>query len=145
VGALGAAAWATRLPRYRTYLVAFLVCGLPRFAVFAFDSPLWAVVAVSMVAGFAAGFINPVLGAVMFERIPQPLVGRVTSLSTAMCFALMPLGGLLGGLLVTGVGLSWAMLAVGLAYFAITMLPAIDPRWRELDRRPEREPETVSA
>lgn len=139
VGALCAAAWAERLPRYRTYLFAFLVCGLPRFLVFALDSPLWTVVAVTAVtavAGLAAGFINPVLGAVMFERIPKPLVGRVTSLSTAMCFALMPFGGLLGGLLVAGVGLSWAMLAVGVAYLAVTMLPAVDPRWRELDRRP---------
>lgn len=145
VGALAASAWAERLPRYRTYLLAFLVCGLPRYAVFALDSPLWAVVAVTMVAGLAAGFINPVLGAVMFERVPQPLVGRVTSLATAMCFALMPLGGLLGGLLVTGLGLSWAMLAVGVAYLAVTMLPAVDPRWRELDRRPSRVPEPISA
>lgn len=45
------------------------------------------------------------------------------------------LGGLLGGLLVTGLGLWWAMLAVGVAYLAVTMLPAVDPRWRELDRR----------
>lgn len=144
LGALCAAAWAARLPRYRTYLFAFLVCGLPRFLVFALDSPIWLVVAVSMVAGFAAGFINPVLGAVIFERIPQPLVGRVSSLTTAMCFALMPFGGLLGGVLVTGVGLSWTMLAVGLAYFAVTMLPAIDPRWREIDRRRTPDPEPAS-
>lgn len=144
-GALAAAAWAERLPRYRTYLVAFLVCGLPRFAVLAADSPLWAVVGVSVVAGLAAGFINPVLSVVMFERIPQALVGRVMTLSTAMCFALMPLGGLAGGLLISGLGLSAAMLVAGLAYLAVTMLPAIDPRWRELDRRPARDPEPVSA
>jgi MFS family permease len=145
LGAVCAAAWAARLPRYRTYLLAFLVCGLPRYAVFAFDSPIWLVVAATMASGFAAGFINPVLGAVIFERIPQPLVGRVSSLTTAMCFALMPLGGLLGGVLVTGVGLGPAMLAVGLAYFVVTMLPAIDPRWREMDRRPEPAAEPVSA
>ncbi|GAA1159020.1 MFS transporter [Nocardioides aquiterrae] len=137
IGAVCAAAWAARLPRYRTYLLAFLVCGLPRYAAFAFDSPLWLVVGATMACGFAAGFINPVLGAVIFERIPQPLVGRVSSLTTAMCFALMPLGGLLGGVLVTGVGLGPAMLVVGLAYFAVTMLPAVDPRWREMDRRPD--------
>ena len=144
VGALCAATWATRLPRYRTYLLAFLVCGLPRFLVFALDSPLWLVVAVSMVAGFAAGFINPVLGAVMFERIPQPLVGRVTSLTTAMCFALMPFGGLLGGLLIAGVGLGPAMLVAGVAYLAVTMLPAVDPRWREMDRRRTPEPASLN-
>ena len=57
------------------------------------------------VSGFAAGFINPVLGAVIFERIPEPLVGRVSSLSTAMCFALIPFGGLVGGVLMVMPGL----------------------------------------
>ena len=28
------------------------------------------------------------------------------------------------------------MLVCGAAYFAVTMLPAVDPRWREIDRRP---------
>jgi MFS family permease len=136
VGSVCAAAWAVRLPRYRTYLVAFLVCGAPRFVVFALDVPLWTVLAVCVAAGFAAGFLNPILGAVMYERIPEPLMGRVTSLNTAMCFALMPLGGILGGLLVAGVGLSPALLVVGAAYFVVTMLPAVDPRWREIDVRP---------
>ncbi|MCB0896856.1 MAG: MFS transporter [Nocardioides sp.] len=145
VGALCAAAWADRLSRYRTYLVAFLITGLPRFVLFALDVPLWLVIGFCVVGGFASGFLNPVLGAVIFERIPAPLVGRVSSLITAMCFALMPLGGLLGGALVTGLGLSWAMLAVGIAYFAVTMLPAVDPRWREMDRRPEPAAEPVSA
>ncbi len=89
-----------------------------------------------MVGGFASGFINPVLGAVIFERIPSHLVGRVSSLTTAMCFALMPLGGLVGGLLVDSWSLGFAMVACGAAYFVITMLPAVDPRWREMDRRP---------
>lgn len=145
LGAICAAAWAAKLPRYRTYLFAFLVCGLPRYVVFALDVPLGLVVATCMTAGFAAGFINPVLGAVIFERIPQPLVGRVSSLTTAMCFALMPLGGLLGGVLVTGVGLPPAMLVVGVVYFAVTMIPAVDPRWREIDRRREQAAEPVSA
>ncbi len=130
-----AATWAVRLSRYRTYLVAFLICGAPRYAVLALDAPLWLLVGVVAVSGFAAGFINPVLGAVIFERIPAPLMGRVSSLTTAMCFALMPLGGLVGGLLVSGVGLSATLLAAGAAYLVVTMLPAVDPRWREIDER----------
>jgi MFS family permease len=135
-GSVCAAAWADRLPRYRTYLVAFLVCGAPRFVVFALDVPIWAVLAVCAIGGFAAGFLNPILGAVIYERIPAPLMGRVTSLNTAMCFALMPFGGILGGLLIAGFGLSSAVLIVGAAYFVVTMLPAVDPHWREMDRRP---------
>jgi hypothetical protein len=74
---------------------------------------------------------------VMYERVPEQLLGRVTSLSTACCYALMPLGGLVGGLLVGGVGLGAAMLVCGAAYFVATMLPAVDPHWRDIDRRPE--------
>ena len=136
VGAICASAWAASVPRYATYLVAFLVCGAPRFVVMAFDSPVWAVIVVIIAGGFMAGFLNPILGAVIFERIPEPLVGRVTSLTTACCFALVPFGGLLGGILVGSYGLSVAMLACGAVYLAVTMLPAVDPRWREIDHRP---------
>ncbi|MDP2774305.1 MAG: MFS transporter [Nocardioides sp.] len=137
VGAVTAAVWASRLPRYATYVVAFLVCGAPRFVVIAFDSPLVVIGAVVVAAGFASGFLNPILGAVIFERIPAPLVGRVSSLTTAICFALLPFGGLLAGLLIAVGGLPFAMAACGVLYLAVTMLPALDPRWREMDRRPE--------
>ena len=136
-GAVLASAFGDRLPRYATYLVAFLVGGAPRFWILAFDSPLWAVLAVCVAGGFASGFINPVLGAVIFERIPDHLVGRVSSLNTALCWSLIPLGGVVGGLLIGGAGLTAAMLACGAAYFLVTMLPALQPRWRELDKRPE--------
>lgn len=136
LGALIASIWAERLPRYVVYLVAFLFAGAPRFIAMALDVPLVALLVVAVGAGFASGFINPVLGAVIYERIPQPLMGRVSSLTTAICWSLMPLGGLLGGLLASRVGISWALAAVGVAYFVVTMLPALDPRWRELDDRP---------
>ena len=137
IGSLVAAAYGDRLPRYVTYLVCFLVTGLPRFVIMAVDTPLWGILAFCVVAGCASGFLNPILGAVIYERVPEHLIGRVSSLSTACCFALMPLGGLVGGFLVGGVGLAAAMLVCGAAYFVVTMLPAVDPRWREIDRRPE--------
>jgi len=144
LGSLVAAAYGDRLPRYATYLVCFLVTGLPRFAIMAVDTPLWGILAFCVVAGFASGFLNPILGAVIYERVPEHLIGRVSSLSTACCFALMPLGGLVGGFLVGGAGLGVAMLVCGAAYFAVTMLPAVDPRWREIDRRPEPAPALVA-
>jgi MFS family permease len=139
LGSLVAAARADRLPRYATYLVCFLVAGLPRFVVMALDAPLWGILAIAVVGGFAAGFLNPILGAVIYERIPEHLMGRVTSLSTACCFALMPFGGLVGGFLVGGVGLGAALFICGAAYFVVTMFPAVDPRWREIDKRPDPE------
>ena len=145
IGSLMAAAWGDRLPRYATYLVCFLVAGLPRFVVMALDTPLWGILATAVVGGFAAGFLNPILGAVIYERVPEPLMGRVTSLSTACCFALMPFGGLVGGFLVGGVGLSAALFICGAAYFVVTMFPAVDPRWREIDRRPDRDVDAITS
>lgn len=144
-GAALASAFATRLPRYTTYLVAFLICGSPRFVVLALESPLWVVLGLAAVSGFGAGFINPVLGAVIFERIPAHLVGRVSALNSALCWSLIPFGGLVGGLLVGGLGMAGAMLACGAAYLAATMLPALQPRWREMDRRPARHPVEAAA
>lgn len=134
VGSLFASAWGDRLPRFRTYLFAYLVCGLPRFLVMAADSPMWLILFIMVIGGVASGFLNPILGAVFFERIPSGLVGRVSSLSTSMCYALMPLGGLVGGALVTGVGLSPALLIVGFAYLATTMAPAFVPSFRQMNR-----------
>ncbi|MCP6756930.1 hypothetical protein NL533_35415, partial [Klebsiella pneumoniae] len=79
------------------------------------------VLAVALVAGFASGFLNPLLGAVLFERTPAALMGRVTSMNLAMSWSLMPFGGLLGGLLVAGAGIAPALLVVGGAYFLTTL------------------------
>jgi MFS family permease len=110
---------------------------------FALGVPLWAILAMCVVGGLSSGFLNPVLGAVQFERIPREMVGRVTALSSALCWSLMPLGGVLGGLLVSGIGLSPAMVVVGCAYFAATMAPALLPTFRGMNRQeaaPVREP-----
>lgn len=134
VGALIAAKWGETLPRYRTYVIAFLIAGAPRFVVMALESPVWAVFVVTAVAGLASGFLNPILGAVILERIPAPLLGRVSSLNTALCWSLMPLGGVLGGLAVTGIGLAPALLIGGIAYAATTMAPTRVPSFRAMDR-----------
>jgi MFS family permease len=115
-------------------VIAFLIAGAPRFVVMALESPVWAVFVVTAIAGLASGFLNPILGAVILERIPAPLLGRVSSLNTALCWSLMPLGGVLGGLAVTGIGLSPALLIAGIAYAATTMAPTRVPSFRAMDR-----------
>ncbi len=145
LGALIAAKWGETLPRYRTYVIAFLVAGAPRFIVMALESPVWAVFLVTAVAGLASGFLNPILGAVILERIPAPLLGRVSSLNTALCWSLMPLGGVLGGLAVTALGLSPALLIAGIAYAATTMAPTRVPSFRAMDRVKAEADEGVSA
>lgn len=136
LGSAVAAFYADRLPRFHTYLIAFLVTGLPRFVILSFGPPLWLVIISCLVGGLASGFLNPILGAVIYERVPAPVMGRVTTLNTALCWSLMPFGGLLGGFLADGFGLVAALLAVGLAYFVATMLPLAIPAFRQFDRAP---------
>jgi MFS family permease len=97
IGSVVAAAYGHRLPRYLVYVVAFLVAGVPRYVVLALDSPWTVILAVAVAGGFAAGFLNPLLGAVLFERTPADLMGRVTSMNLAMSWSLIPFGGLRAG------------------------------------------------
>jgi len=135
VGAAIAAAIGERMPRLVVYTAAFLLTGFPRFLVLAVDVPLALVFAVLAIGGFASGFLNPILSAVMFERIPKPLIGRVTSMSTALCWTLIPFGGLLGGALISGIGLPAALLLTGLAYLAATLLPLARKSFRGFEKR----------
>ena len=142
-GSLVASAWGDRLPRYPVYVAAFLLAGPPRFLLLALDVEtglgLRLVVGVTVVSGFACGFINPVLGAVLYERIPPGLTGRVTALEGAVCWSLLPFGGLLGGLLVRATDLTTALVVVGAAYLVVTLSPLAVPAWRDLDEtRPPR-------
>jgi MFS family permease len=129
------AAWAgDRMPRFQVYLWSFLITGLPRFVLLALGVPWWVVIASCLVGGCASGFLNPILGAVMFERIPAAVMGRVTTINSALCWCLMPFGGLLGGFLSDGFGIVAALLVVGFAYFAATMLPLAIPAFRAFDK-----------
>ena len=134
-GSLLAALVAQRLSRFWVFVVGFVVAGLPRFVVLAFGMPLGVALAVFAVGGFGAGFLNPILGAVIMERIPHPLLGRVSSLVTAVCFCLMPFGGVTAGVSVSHGGLRVAALAFGAAYLLATLAPLALPAFRDVEKR----------
>lgn len=133
-GSLIAAVIAHRLRRRVVVLAGFLLAGAPRFLILTFDAPLGVVLAVFAVSGFGAGFINPVLGAVLVERVPRRMLGRVNALGDSLAWAGIPLGGLLAGAVVTAVGLVPVLLTCGAAYFLTTSLAGLRPEWREMDR-----------
>ncbi|MFF2721842.1 MFS transporter [Streptomyces sp. NPDC058011] len=133
-GSLIAAMVAHRLRRRTVVLTGFLLAGAPRFLVLVFDAPLGVVLAVFAVSGFGAGFVNPVLGAVLVERVPRPMLGRVNALGDSLSWAGIPLGGLIAGAAVTAVGLVPVLLTCGAAYFLTTNLAGLRPEWREIDR-----------
>ncbi|GAB3685537.1 MFS transporter [Angustibacter aerolatus] len=133
IGALTAAAVGHRLPRRATFGWGFFLVGAPRFVVLALDVPLPVVLVVLFVGGLGAGTLNPILGAVEVERIPEHLRARVLSLMGSLAFALIPFGGLVGGLLSDHLGVRTALLVCGAVYLVATTLPALRPEWRELD------------
>ncbi|MDX5572320.1 MFS transporter [Streptomyces griseus] len=133
-GSLIAAAVAHRLRRRVMVLTGFLLAGAPRFLVLALDAPLGAVLAVFALSGFGAGFVNPVLGAVLVERVPRRMLGRVNALGDSLAWSGIPLGGLIAGAAVTAAGLAPVLIAGGAVYFLTTNLAGLRPEWREMDR-----------
>ncbi|QEU97869.1 MFS transporter [Streptomyces kanamyceticus] len=142
-GSLLATAFSHKLRRRRTYVIAFLVGGPPRFVVMALDVPLWVVVVTAVADGLAIGFINPIINAVQMERIPRHLLGRVSALTDSVGTAGIPLGPILAGVAVSFTGLAPVLLGCGAIYLFCTVIPPLFPHWRELDSRPQQpeEPE----
>lgn len=133
-GSLIAALTAHRLRRRVVFFTGFLLAGAPRFLILASGSPMGAVLAVFGVSGLGAGFLNPVLGAILLERVPRRMLGRVSALGDSLAWAGIPLGGLAAGAAVASVGLAPVLLAGGAAYFLTTNLTGLRPEWREMDR-----------
>ena len=134
-GALLAAGFGDRLPRRATYLIGFAITTPPRLLAMSAGLPIWVVVGISIGGGFGAGFINPIIGAIMVERTPRAMLGRVNSLAASLAWAGMPLGGAAASLAIAAVGLAPALAVAGGAYLLSTTLPGLLPQWRDMDRR----------
>jgi MFS family permease len=125
---------APRLPRRLVYASGVLIGGAPRFAVLALTGAVPPVLVVSFIAGFGAGSINPILGAVEYERIPRHLQARVLGALGSLAWAGIPFGGLLAGVVVDLTGLSTALWIAAAIYFATTLAPFVFPVWRQMER-----------
>jgi hypothetical protein len=134
-GSLLASVYGTRLPRWRTYAVAFLLGAVPRIFVLTLPVGLPVIAGVALAGGLLIGAINPLLAAAEFERIPAGLRARVLGTVGGLAWAGIPLGGLAGGVLASTLGATGGLLAVGTAYLLITLDPLIRRRtWRLMDR-----------
>ena len=135
LGSVTAAVFAHRLRRRTTYLIGFLLAGPPQFVVLAVAPPVPVILAVMALGGLGAGFINPVISAIFFERIPRRLLGRVNALSDSVCWVGIPLGGLAGAAAITAIGLAPALLVGAGVYLVTTMRPVFVPAWSDMDVR----------
>ena len=136
VGAALAAIYGPRLPRLLLYTLGFFCAGPLAMGIYAVNLPLPAIVAVLLLGGLAAGFINPIISAILFERTPQAMVGRVVALAGALSWALIPFGGLYAGVLVDNWGIATALGVTALLYLVATSAPLAVPSFRQMGRRP---------
>ncbi|MGW2462290.1 MFS transporter [Streptomyces sp. NPDC001761] len=133
---LGSAAsvWlAPRLPRLAAFRFGFLLAGAPRLLMLAVATSLAPVLTVSLVAGVMSGLVNPLIGALQYERIPPHLHARVLGAVKASAWVGIPVGGLLAGVLADGIGLRGAILTTGAVLLATTLVPFVMPSWRSMD------------
>ncbi len=134
LAALLAATLAARLPRHIVYMVGFVIGGVPRFLAMALSIPLWGVLAVFAVGGLGSGFVNPIIGAVSYERIPARLLGRVRTLTSALAWAGIPFGGPFAAAVLAVSGLNGALLIVGGCYLVAIVVPGLRPEWSQMRR-----------
>jgi MFS family permease len=125
---------AHRLPRRVTLAVCFALAGGPSSAVFAVGAPLPVLLGATALAGLAAGSINPILGAVQLERVPEHMRGRVFGLTNAGAWAGVPFGALLGGIAADTIGLAVAFGLIAAAYTVATLTPLLGGSWRLMER-----------
>jgi MFS family permease len=134
IGGLVFAAIGHRMPRYTVFVAAFVLTGL-RFWVYLLHPSIYVLVAAMLITSIGAGPLNPIIGAVEFERIPVNMRGRVFGAITAGAWVAMPLGMLLGGVSTESFGTSTMLIFLGVAYFITTLSMAFIPAMREMNRK----------
>ena len=134
IGGLIFAAIGHRLPRYATFVGAFVLTGF-RFWVYALYPSIWVLVVVTLITSIGAGPLNPIIGAIEFERIPSNMRGRVFGAITAGAWIAMPLGMLLGGILTDRFGTFIMMIGLAITFLITTLSMAFVPAMKEMNRK----------
>jgi MFS family permease len=134
ISSLIATILASRLPRFPVFIIGYLLVGAPRYLAMALNAPTPVVIATLVIGGIGSGFLNPILGAVIYERIPKQSRGKIVSLTSAISWGLMPVGSLLGGFMSHLAGLNLTLAIFGIIYLLVTMLPLFIPALRHFER-----------
>ena len=134
IGGLIYAAIGHRLPRHATFVGAFVLTGF-RFWVYALYPSIWVLTVVTLLTSIGAGPLNPIIGAIEFERIPSSMRGRVFGAITAGAWIAMPFGMLLGGILTDRLGTFIMMIGMAVTFLITTVSMAFIPAMKEMNRK----------
>lgn len=143
IGALIFSAIGPRLPRHAVFVFGFVLTSL-RFFLFATYPSIWIAIPLVVFASLGAGPLNPILGAVEFERVPKNMRGRVGGAIGAGAWSAMPLGMLIGGVLTEQLGVWPMLIGLGVIYLITTLSMAFIPAMKEMNRKVEVLEEGVS-
>ena len=136
VGSLAYSWIGHRLPRRRTFVGCFAVLPVMYFAMATLPTLPVALVALAFV-GLVAGPLNPLIFTVTAQIVPTHLRGRVFGAVRAGAWASIPLGILLGGVLVETIGVAATFLTIGVCYAAVVGYGFFNPAFRSMDRSSE--------
>ncbi len=116
VGTLVGSIFATRLGHQtnvaRVMIIAVLVLGAPLIGA-AFIDSLPAIVALTALAGAGEAALVVIYVSVRAANSPDALVGRIASTARVVALALMPIGSIIGGILIDTVGGSNTLAVMG--------------------------------
>lgn len=134
IGGLIFAAVGHRLPRHAIFIWAFVLAGI-QIWVYLFYPPIALLVGATLIFSIGAGPLNPIIGAVEFERIPENMRGRVFGAVTAGAWIAMPLGMLFGGIFTEKLGVFPMVLFIGTTYLIVTLSMAFIPVMKEMNKK----------
>jgi MFS family permease len=130
-----------RLPQYLTFSISLVLCVAPRQLTLGLTDSLIAVLVVSALCGVTQAAIRPILGAMLYARVPVELQNRVFGMVSAVTGSSLAFGGTLAGLTVAGIGLQPAILVSGCLCLLATLIPLL--RYRSnMDDRLSQSPES---
>ncbi|ATO12843.1 MFS transporter [Micromonospora sp. WMMA2032] len=118
----------TRLPGQAVFALGLALSGTPRLLALALSDDLVVVLVVTFLSGIGIAAVNPLLGAALYQRVPEALQTRVLGISGSVAFLGLPVGALLGGWSVAALGLHRALLVMAVACLVLTVVPLLFAR-----------------
>jgi MFS family permease len=118
-----------------TLLGCFFVIGALRLTLTGMPGAVLSIV-VSFLLGLAAGPLNPALSTVMMEKVPAEVFGRVFALTSAVGMSAAPIGILVAGWSIDGIGLRGTLLCFGATYIALVLVSLRSRALRDMDTPP---------
>jgi MFS family permease len=123
---------ARRMSRYRI-ATTFLTLACMAFVPMAFLAGAPVMVVAGLLLGLAWGPMNPLLNSLVQDRFPPDQHGRVYGVQMALFYAMPPLGQLVAGLAVAGVGVQPVIVAVAALMVVTALVVDLQPGLRGLD------------